>query len=175
MSQQATVFTIGDWIVHANYGVGQVVGKDKKALAGEEKTYLKVKTSSSLYWLPITSMGADHIRPLASPHQIQTALSILSTPPEPLEKEHKQRSKDIAQLLDNATYSEVAYVLRDINGLKKEGRLNKYDSDVYEKLISQFVDEWAIIDNIDHSQAVLKINKALSLSLLHAPLEKEVE
>ena len=34
------VYQIGDWLVHVDYGLGQVIGEDKKILAGEKRTFL---------------------------------------------------------------------------------------------------------------------------------------
>ncbi len=46
-SMTEEIYTRGDWIVHANYGVGQVKGKNTRILDGEERTFLKVRTVSS--------------------------------------------------------------------------------------------------------------------------------
>ena len=59
ISEQKT-YKKGDWIVHIFYGLGQVIGKDKRELDGEKQGYLKVKTDDSLYWIPVgtdRSMG----------------------------------------------------------------------------------------------------------------------
>ncbi len=45
----------GDWIVHANYGLGQVTGEDKKVLAGEEKPAAQLIGSPRTGSVPIRS------------------------------------------------------------------------------------------------------------------------
>ena len=50
------IYKKGEWIVHVNYGVGQVKGKDTKTLDGEKNTFLKVKTFSSEYYIPTSKV-----------------------------------------------------------------------------------------------------------------------
>ena len=48
MDLEKNLYRKGNWVVHVFYGVGQIIGKDKKILDGENLTFLKVKTADSL-------------------------------------------------------------------------------------------------------------------------------
>ena len=42
MNVQQSTFERGDWIVHANYGVGQVRELEKKELDGQKRSFYRV-------------------------------------------------------------------------------------------------------------------------------------
>ena len=84
MDLQTAVYSKGDWIVHANYGVGQVRGIEKKELDGEKKIFFRVKTFEGVYWLSVTKTDVEYIRPITSEHQLSRALTIIRQPPEKL-------------------------------------------------------------------------------------------
>ena len=52
MSTSQDTFSKGDWIVHANYGIGQIKAKETKVLEQEKQAFYRVKTFDGVYWLP---------------------------------------------------------------------------------------------------------------------------
>ena len=158
------MYTRGDWIVHANYGVGQVKGKNTRILDGKERIFLKVKTYSSEYFLPIKKWDVPHIRPLSSQYQIKKALSILRQPPEPLSKDHKVRRKQILDAATDISIYSKAEIIRDLNGRKKAGKLNLSETELFDKLVDRFINEWSIVSGKDREEISEKLDKALTTS-----------
>lgn len=164
MSTAENIYSKGDWIVHANYGVGQVKGKDKKSLDGEKMTFLKVKTFNSIYWLPVTNLDVDHIRPLASKYQITRALTLIRKAPKEMDKDHKQRSKDISQAFSDVSLYTKARMIRDLNGRRVTIRLNQSEGDAFDKMKKQLLNEWSVISGADEDTLADKLDTALQKS-----------
>lgn len=158
------IYDQGDWIVHANYGVGQVKGKNTRVLDGEERTFIKVRTVSSEYFLPIKKWDVPHIRPLSSKYQIKKALSILRTPPEPLNTDHKIRRKQILEAATDISLYSKAEIIRDLNGRKKAGKLNLSETELFDQLVDRFVNEWSIVSGKDEQDIREKLDKSLQTS-----------
>jgi RNA polymerase-interacting CarD/CdnL/TRCF family regulator len=167
------IYSRGDWIVHSAYGVGQVKGKDIKILDGEKRSFLKVKTFTSVYFLPTKNWDVPHIRPLSSMYQMKKALSIMRKPPEPMKKDHKQRGKQISEALADISLYSKAEIIRDLSGRKKLGKLNVTEGELFEKTINEFVNEWSVVSDQEKEELREKLDKALEISFEKLKKEKD--
>jgi RNA polymerase-interacting CarD/CdnL/TRCF family regulator len=169
MPVQGSLYTKGDWIVHARYGVGQVKGMEKKLVEGEKKLYYKVKTFNGAYWLSVMRADAEYIRPVTSEYKIRRALTRIRKPPKPLPENHIQRNRAISEALKNNSLYPKAHMIRDLHGKQVESRLNFKEEDALLKLKEQFVNEWSVISNKERAELEDKLEKALATSLERRP------
>jgi len=158
------VYSKGDWIVHANYGVGQVRGIEKKELDGEKKIFFRVKTFEGVYWLSVTKTDVEYIRPITSEHQLNRALTILRQPPEKLPENHTVRSKLIAETLRNPALYPKARMLRDLNGKQQESKFNFTEEDAFLKIKKQLLNEWSVVKGMEREVLEEKLEVALETS-----------
>jgi RNA polymerase-interacting CarD/CdnL/TRCF family regulator len=165
MNMQPMAYSKGDWIVHAHYGVGQVKGIEKKELEGEKKLFFKVKTFDGIYWLSVFRTDVEYIRPITSKHQIKRALTIVRKPPEKLPENHSKRNKLINEALNDPSLYPKARMIRDLNGKQEESKLNFTEEDALLKMKNQFLNEWSVVQNMDHKVLEEKLEKALEISL----------
>ena len=158
------VYKIGDWIVHVFYGLGEVIGKDRKILEGEELIFFKVETSDSLYWIPISNIDNNRIRPVASKNQFRYALTIIQEPPMKMEENYLQRRKEISHsLLDISLYTKVR-MIRDLHGRRAVTKFNSNDHNVLVNITEQFLNEWTLVMDEDREILEAKLNMALKIS-----------
>jgi len=165
MDIQPGTYSTGDWIVHAQYGVGQVKGIEKKVLEGEKKLFFKVKTFDSVYWLSVVRTDVEYIRPITSEHQIRRALTIIRRPPKELPENHTQRNKAISDTLNDPSLYAKARMIRDLNGKQQESKLNFTEEDAFLKMKKQLLNEWAVVKEMDHNVLEEKLDKALETSM----------
>jgi RNA polymerase-interacting CarD/CdnL/TRCF family regulator len=165
MSTQEEIFSKGDWIVHANYGVGQVRRKEKKILEGVKKVFFRVKTFNGVYWLPVKNTDVPHIRPVASEYQIRKALSLIRMPPNVLTKDYKQRGQEISQTLQDGSLYSIAQIIRDLHGRKITVKLNQSEIVLLEKITQRFLNEWSVVNGEDVEVLAEKLRKALRTSI----------
>lgn len=164
MISMSLPFTIGDWIVHAYHGVGQVIGRESKVLEGEDKEYLWIKTADSDYWLPITNMDAAHIRPLASLGQINEALNLIHRQPEVLAKDYLIRRKEIAIAVKDVSLDAKACMIRDLSGRKRIQSLNINEDEILHQMKLDLVNEWALVTGEEKNILQTKLTQALQVS-----------
>jgi RNA polymerase-interacting CarD/CdnL/TRCF family regulator len=162
MTQQT--FTIGDWIVHAFYGVGQVKGRENKVLEGEDREYLWIKTADSDYWLPIENMDATHIRPLASQDQIRKALNLIQKQPEALANEYLVRRKEISMAVNDVSLNTKACMIRDLSGRKRVHNLNLNEGEILLQMKLDLINEWALVTGEEKNILQTKLTQALQFS-----------
>lgn len=156
-------YKIGDWIVHVEYGLGQIVREDQKILAGEKRKFLRVKTSDSLYWIPITNIDNDRTRPIASKNQFKYALFLIQKTPKKLAKSYLARRREITQALrDVSLYSKVK-LIRDLNG-RSSTIINSFDNNVLINIKEQFLNEWSLVMQEDQKKLGLLLKEALKTS-----------
>ncbi len=144
MSDEKTVFHVGDYIVHSRYGLGKIEGRDVKVLGGKEKNYFKVGFSGGFYWLPKSNVDAIYIRPIASEKEVKGALKVLREGFEELPKNHKDRQKKIQECLKGVSLEEKMKLIRDLSGRKQEHSLNFKENEILARLKENFLKEWQI-------------------------------
>ncbi len=154
--------TKGDWIVHANYGLGQVKGEDKKVLGGEEQEYYKVKTKSATYWLPKDRLDAETIREVASSRKFSQALSEIKKKPEKMHKDYRKRRARIADVISKNSVVGFATLMRDLYWRRKQKSLNENEKHALDLLKERFAREWSVASGINEADALSKLEKTLS-------------
>ena len=164
MNVHQSTYTTGDWIVHARYGVGQVKEMEKKELDGEKQDFYRVKTFDGEYWLSVSGIDVDYIRPITSEYKINRALTMIRETPEKLPENHTERSKAIIEAIKDSSLYTKACMIRDLHGKEQESKLNFSEEDAFLKMKKQFLDEWSVIKNVDRNILEEKLNNALNSS-----------
>ena len=165
MDIQPGMYSKGDWIVHAHYGVGQVKGIEKKELEGEKKLFFRVKTFDGVYWLSVVKTDVEYIRPITSEYQIRRALTIIRRPPKSLPENHTQRNKAISDALNAPALYTKARMIRDLNGKQQVAKLSFSEEDAFLKMKKQLLNEWSVVEDLDRRILEKKLDKALETSI----------
>ena len=164
MTSDQGVYSIGDWIVHIYYGVGQILNKEEITLDGKRQMYFRIKTGNSSYWLPLAKIDVNRVRPLASKYQIKKALALIRKPPRQLSKDYKVRRKEISLAINDISLYSKAKMIRDLQGRKVSGKLNLGEIDQLNNLKEDFYDEWAIVIQQNRKIFEKLLNEALKTS-----------
>ncbi len=164
MNVQQSTYERGDWIVHANYGVGQVRELEKKELDGEKQAFYRVKTFNGEYWLSVTRTDVEYIRPITSEYKIKRALTMIRQTPETLPENHTERSKVIKEAIKDPSLYTKARMIRDLYGKEQESKLNFTEEDALLKMKKQFLNEWSVVKDMDREILEEKLDQALSTS-----------
>lgn len=165
MEMQQEIISAGDWIVHASYGIGQITGKVKKVIEGQEQEYFRVKTYNGVYWLPLDKTDSDHIRPLSTERQIRRALSLIRSEPEKLPKDFRERGKEIKEVLQDVALYPMMRMIRDLYAQNRTKKLNYSEGDALEKMKMRFIDEWCLVKQQDRDILIDRLSQALRTSM----------
>ena len=155
-------YALGDWIVHVNYGVGQIKDVEVKCISGEEKRYYRVEAADSTFWLPFDQMDSDLLRPLCTKKEIEAAIVTLQKPAEELPGNLKSRQSHIRDLLQRNTPRAIARLIRDLRGLKrKKGVLNNTESSALRTILRRFAREWAVVSGVSSDTTMSDLEQLL--------------
>ena len=166
VGKQVLRFKIGDWIVHASYGVGKVVDILEKDMDGHHETFFKVSTEDIEYWLPVEKSDAEHITPIRSEKDFDQAIEIISTPPNPMPDPQNQYKRLIYERWLDGSLPARAALIRDLNGRNAIKKLNYDEKETCNKAEKSFIEEWVITDpSLTRAAARKRLDDALALSL----------
>ena len=155
-------YATGDWIVHAHYGIGKIVGIEVKRISGEETSYFRIEATNSTFWMPMDQMDSEMSRPLSSQQEIQQAIDVLQQPPEEMSASHIERQGRIKRVrLENSPESS-ARLIRDLRAREREkGILSQNERSAYGMLKQQVVEEWTIVMKTESEQVASMLDSML--------------
>ena len=161
MAENGT-YVADDWIVHSQYGIGQIQHIEVKEITGEKTRYYKVKTNDSLFWMPVDQMDDDVIRPLFTPEEIEEAIAILQNPAKEMSTNYKIRQNRIQDSRDQNTPQSIARIVRDLQARKNnKGVLNSSERNAFLSLKERLVTEWSIVIGLDTIEVEAKLDALL--------------
>jgi len=154
-------YAVGDWIVHARYGVGQVRSLEKKPIGDIDRLCYRVRTENGVFWLPIDNDDNKRVRPIASPRRIQRAIETLRKAPQKMAAKFQTRRKRIREVsLDGDLNSDIK-LLRDLNARQHRRGLNMTEQNAFDAIAKRFSKEWSLSNGIDIKEAHQKLNHFL--------------
>ncbi len=162
MKARDQAYASGDWIVHLYYGVGQIVGVEKKCLEGQTTSYFKVKTKDSTVWIPVKESDNLRVRPIANKREIQEALAILKRKPRQMSDDHTKRKSRIKKVKEDGTLEAIARIIRDLTARQSETKLNDSEERALNLFTDRLLTEWAACMGIKIDEARKRLMRILS-------------
>ncbi len=153
MSDSSSPFSKGDWIVHAYYGVGQIIGIESKQIGEDKVKYYKVEARNSTFFVPVKNAENERIRPVASKYMLRKAIKTLKEKPQELESDHNQRKRQISEMVNECSLVTNAQLVRDLIFRRMNHRLNDHEENTLTKVTGRLVREWAITLDLSTEEA----------------------
>ncbi|MCB0006127.1 MAG: hypothetical protein KDE09_02900 [Anaerolineales bacterium] len=139
-------YSQGDWIVHAEYGLGQIKKVVEKEISGEAKRYFRIAAANSTFWVPVEQMDGELIRPLSTEDEMADALALFDKSAKEMSTNYKVRQKRIREARRRNTPRAIARLLRDLRAHWRNKRAtNVSERRVYQTLKERLAREWAIV------------------------------
>lgn len=154
MEQQAA-HTNGDWLVHQYYGVGQLRGKEKKNIGGEESTYFRLEMDNkSTIYIPEDKLNSEWFRPVASKNTLEEVRDVLSRPPKKMAQNFNVRKTRIKKVMSENSIVGIARIIRDLSGRRKRRKtLSKTEDSALRTLTDRLLSEWVIAAGVEEDEA----------------------
>ncbi len=150
------VFTVGDWIVHNSYGVGQIKKIEEKPIHGEKVRTFRVKTKDSVYWVPVKKSDNPRIRRVVNKAKLKRAIRTMKSKPKPMAKNYKTRNARIRSDFESGSVQKMAKLLRDLLALGKKKKFNNTEKEAVEKIQDRIIREYAVCYEIPIEEASVK-------------------
>ena len=158
-------YKIGKWLIHHQFGVGEIMDIVEKGLGEDRKIFYKVRTKKNIYWLPVGDEDNERVESLHNKKDFKAMLEILATKPELIATDHKSRQKEIKERWTEGTLESRARLMRDLNGLLNRKTLNFNERQMLKRIQTQFIDEWLLVDSsLDRKEAKQRVQEALTKS-----------
>ena len=155
-------FSVGDRVVHKNFGMGTVVSIEEMKLSGNgPRLFYRVNFSKTTVWVPVGNQPEDGLRPITPKSQLYRYRALLKSSPVSLEGDFRKRHNELEKRMDRGTFQGLCEVIRDLNALNAEKSLNYYEKTLYRNSREALVLEWAVISGMSHSETISEIDGCL--------------
>lgn len=144
MSTQQQQWAAGKWIVHRQFGVGEILCREDKTISGETGEYFRVKTHDSMIWLPVNDVSDDW-RSILNEEEFGEVIEALKRPPQEMASHYQSRNGRINRARSQNDPLTSARLIRDLRGRwQREGKLRNIERDALRTLTRSLVQEWAL-------------------------------
>jgi CarD family transcriptional regulator len=156
-------FSIGNKVMHPQYGPGQIVGVEHCELVeGFEHYYvIELLIDESTLFIPMRKTDELRVRPVMSQAKLTHALATLRDVPKRLSKDFKVRQGRIREKLATARPIKLAEAVRDLTGRRRRSYLTKVDKRLLKRGRELLASEMAAVNGIDVIYAHQTIDTAL--------------
>ncbi|MBU1662619.1 MAG: hypothetical protein KKD28_14235 [Chloroflexi bacterium] len=163
MTETRLQYSIGDWVVHRQYGVGQVKKIEVKPIQGEQAKCFKVKTKDCLFWFPINKPNNPRVRRVASQEVVQKAIQVLRNKPCQLDTDKKHLKGQIDHVQSDGDVLAISKLIRDLSAQQAIRKLNHSEENALGRFKERLLREWA---------ASMQIKVEKIRPILHAYLQE---
>jgi RNA polymerase-interacting CarD/CdnL/TRCF family regulator len=143
MVESLPEYTIGDWVVHHAYGVGQIKKIEVKPIHGEQVKCFRVNTKDSAFWFPKNRPDNPRIRPVVTPDIIERAIDELKKPDFDMDPDRKIWKKRIDETKASDDLIATSQIVRDLNILRTHRKLNQTEEKALNDFTDRLIDEWS--------------------------------
>ena len=149
MVKYLPVYSLGDRIVHRDYGVGYIDGIECKPINGVKVECFKVKTENASYWFPTDSVDNQRFHPVATQELIQRVIEILQSAPHGLDNDPYQWKERIDDVQTDGDLLAISSLVRDLAAMKTKKKLNRIEDQALNNLENRLLREWAASLEVD--------------------------
>jgi CarD family transcriptional regulator len=163
---KAMLFSVGDKVVHPNYGPGWISSIDRRELLDGTKQYYVIEIPGQGLTLYMPARKADEVgvRLAMSQSRLPRVLSMLRGRPQPLPEDYRERQEQIWAQLKTRRVMQLARVIRDLTWRREQGHLTRVDSDYLKQGRELLAAEMALVSG----SAVSDANKLIEATMMAA-------
>jgi CarD family transcriptional regulator len=157
-------FSVGDKLMHPQYGPGLIIGtEDRELVEGFHRYYVvELLMDKSTLYIPMSKMEELGVRPVMSQAKLARVLATLRKVPQRLSKDFKVRQARVREQLETARPIKLAEAVRDLTGRKERSHLTKVDRDLLDRGRELLAAEIAMATGTDIVHAHQTVDTALN-------------
>jgi len=159
-------YKIGDTIVHWTYGLGTIVGIEKKDYAGVTQQYYVIEVDHLQIWVPVEESHVSSIRFPTEGTQFEALFAILRAPGEQLPDHQYQRRIVLQERMQKKTLADLCHLIRDLADRSRQHTLNQNDAAILSRAQEQLLDEWVRSLGVERSNACSELDVFLRKGLI---------
>lgn len=158
-------YSIGDWVVHHAYGIGQIKQIDERPFQGKPIAYFRVEIKdNACWWFPRNSVDNPRIRPVASRDTLHLAQNELQKIIQDVEIDRDMLLIRIEEVRASDALVATSQLVRDLTILQTQRNLNQTEKTALGHFTDRLIREWAAAMNVDIETVRLKLHDFLQVS-----------
>jgi RNA polymerase-interacting CarD/CdnL/TRCF family regulator len=158
---QMMEYQVGDTVVHANYGLGEVVKMDEQLIHEHQSLCYVVRIRDLTIWVTADPEGKTTLRLPTPESDFEELFQILQSPGEPLPDDRYERKTELAERMKEGDLASICAVIRDLTNLQHDKKLNDSDKLTLERAQNFLLSEWAYSWSISRAQAEHELKRLL--------------
>jgi len=172
--KQAYPYAPGDWIVHRNFGIGQITAVETKSIGAHDTAYYKIEAhNASTIWSPVTS-GDELLRPVATEEAFAEVVRVMQRPSRRMHTHFQTRMARIRKVSREGNPVMLARTVRDLWARRnRRGHLSTTEESHWRRLTERLIAEWTVSMGLEESQVNKKMYTLLEQHALananHSP------
>lgn len=156
-------FSMGDYVVYPNHGVGRILGIETQHIAGHELKLLVISFDNDRMKLrlPVTKAQDSGLRALSSGTVMEQALRTVQGKAKVRRAMWSRRAQEYELKINSGNPVSIAEVIRDLHRSASQPEQSYSERQLYEAALGRLTRELAAIENIDQNQAVERLQGVL--------------
>jgi CarD family transcriptional regulator len=158
------MFKIGDKVVHPYHGAGMVKDIEEKSFLKEHRRYyiIDLVASDGVVMVPTNNVQRIGLRRVSGRRAISRAMNTLTSTPDTLSNDHRERQARAQERLNTGDLIEVTEVMRNLAWRNHEGRLTMADNKLYQRAQTFLASEIALARGIELQEAKDQLQTTLN-------------
>ena len=161
MKEISHQYDIGQWVVHSQYGIGQIKRVEQISFTGnqkETKRCFKVETDNGAFWFPVRQEDNPRIRPISKRSKLELSLESFREPPKDTDAHHNVIKTRITDAHNDVSLKTSILLVRDLlarNALKKH---NILEDRALQMHTDRIIKEWSLCMGLDEVEVRTQFN-----------------
>jgi RNA polymerase-interacting CarD/CdnL/TRCF family regulator len=146
-------YQVGDKVIHATYGLGEVVQIDEKFIHERQMLCYVVSIRDMTIWVKADEAGKSGLRLPTPKGDFKKLFAILTSPGEPLPVDRFERKTHLLDRMKDGRLVSICSVIRDLVFYKQVRKFNDYDKSTLERAKDLLLAEWMYSLSVSQVQA----------------------
>lgn len=157
------MFKIGDKVVHPYHGAGRVVDIEEKKFLEERGRYyiIDLVACDGVVMVPTDNVQKIGLRRVSGTRDISRAMATLTSTPDMLSSDHRERQARAEEKLKTGDLIEVTEVVRNLSWRNHQKGLTMADNKLYRRAQTFLASELALAKGIELKEAKEQLQTAL--------------
>lgn len=155
-------YQVGDKVVHANYGLGEIIKMDEKFIHGRQMLCYVLLAGNVTIWVMADEPGKSGLRLPTPGTDFENLFKILSSPGELLPTDQYERKTELTERMKEGDLASICTVIRDLHYYRDVKQLNDHDKVAMERAQRLLLEEWTYSCSISMSQAYAELTQLLA-------------
>ncbi|MFN2291949.1 MAG: CarD family transcriptional regulator [Anaerolineae bacterium] len=166
-------FSVGDNVVHPNYGPGRIASVTQWEVKEEARAYYVIEIPGQALTVYVPALKADEVgvRPAMSQSRLEQVMRTLRSKPRRLPDDYKERQEQVNAEIKTGHVLELAKVVRDLTWHRERAHLTKIDADLLKEGWDLLAAEMALVSGVDISDSSRLIGSTVDSAQAGFPRE----